>query len=88
MLTHDDTMQLMNRHADLHRRHLTYHDGVVTQPPTSPRSGEFGFAIGPDQFRNRFVVEVPVDGFGQPRIFLSLRQICSNGRAVGYARVP
>jgi len=62
-----------------------YHDGIVSSTHT-PRSGQAGSDIGPDRFHNRFVVEAPIDGFGQPRIFLSLlRQICSNG-AIGYAR--
>ena len=62
-----------------------YHDGTLTSRHT-PRSGERGFDIGPDRFHNRFVVEAPVDGFGQPRIYLSLlREVCTNG-AVGYAR--
>ena len=61
-----------------------YRGGVVRSTHV-PRSGEHGFHIGPDQFRNRFVVEAPIDGFGQPRIYLSLlRQVCSNG-AVGYS---
>ena len=62
-----------------------YHTGLLTSTHT-PKSGERGFDIGPDRFHNRFVVEAPIDGFGQPRIYLSLlRQVCSNG-AVGYAR--
>jgi hypothetical protein len=64
---------------------LQYHDGVVTARHT-PRSGELPTDIGPDRFHNRFVSEVPIDGFGQPRIFLSmLRQVCANGM-VGYSR--
>lgn len=62
----------------------SYRNGVVRSTHVPP-SGEHGFHIGPDQFRNRFVVEAPIDGFGQPRIYLSLlRQVCSNG-AVGYS---
>ena len=49
-----------------------------------PRSGERPTAIGADQFANRFVLDVPVDGFGSPQIHLALyRLLCSNG-LVGY----
>ncbi len=84
VLTYDQAGTLLARHhteAD----GPTYHDGLLTSRHT-PRSGERGFDIGPDRFHNRFVVEAPVDGFGQPRIYLSLlREVCTNG-AVGYAR--
>jgi hypothetical protein len=82
VLTFQQTNDLVARYGDAKPE---YHNGVVTGHHV-PRSGEYGFEIGPDRFNNRFVVEVPVDGFGQPRIFLSLlRQVCSNG-AIGYSR--
>jgi hypothetical protein len=86
VLTYDQTVELLGRyqHGEGDGK-PDYYAGVVTARHT-PRSGEHGFNIGPDQFHNRFVVEVPVDGFGQPRIYLSLlRQVCANG-AVGYSR--
>jgi hypothetical protein len=100
LLGYDETMELMTRYGEAHASPsgdagegaknlpheslLSYRNGVVRSTHV-PRSGEHGFHIGPDQFRNRFVVEAPVDGFGQPRIYLSLlRQVCSNG-AVGYS---
>lgn len=82
VLGYDETRQLVTRHGGAG---VSYRDGVVTSDHT-PRSGDRDFSIGPDKFNNRFNVEVPVDGFGQPRIYLSLlRQVCSNG-AVGYTR--
>ena len=84
VLTYDQAGDLLGRHRDDGGR-PDYHDGLLSSTHT-PRSGERGFDIGPDRFHNRFVVEAPIDGFGQPRIYLSLlRQVCSNG-AVGYAR--
>ena len=86
VLTYEQADTLLARHhpGEAGERPV-YHDGLLTSTHT-PRSGERGFDIGPDRFHNRFVVEAPVDGFGQPRIYLSLlREICSNG-AVGYAR--
>jgi hypothetical protein len=87
LLDYDQAVSLLGRYHDGpgHDDHPTYHDGIVSSTHT-PRSGQAGSDIGPDRFHNRFVVEAPIDGFGQPRIFLSLlRQVCSNG-AIGYAR--
>ncbi len=86
VLTYDQAGTLLARHhTDEDGAPPVYHDGLLTSTHT-PTSGRRGFDIGPDRFHNRFVVEAPVDGFGQPRIYLSLlRQICANG-AVGYAR--
>lgn len=64
---------------------LQYDDGIITSSHT-PRDGERPFDIGGDQFKHRFVMETPIDGFGHPKIYLSfLRMICSNG-AIGYSR--
>lgn len=63
---------------------LSCHEGVVMTTYTPP-SGERSFKIGPDSFANRYVMEVPLDGYGKPSIYLSmLRQVCQNG-AVAYA---
>ena len=84
ILTHEQASGLLTKHHGDEGGPI-YHSGLLTSTHT-PKSGERGFDIGPDRFHNRFVVEAPVDGFGQPRIYLSLlRQVCSNG-AVGYAR--
>jgi hypothetical protein len=82
LIDYDGAMHLVRQHGGAS---VDYRGGVVTSDHT-PRSGERSFLIGPDQFNNRYNVEVPVDGYGQPRIYLSLlREVCSNG-AVGYAR--
>ena len=60
-----------------------YHEGFVTSTH-APRSGEFNYKIGPDEFKNQYVLKTPIDGFGEPQIFLSLlRLVCANG-AIGY----
>lgn len=90
VLGYDDAIGLLRRYSNgdgsgAVGNGLSYHDGVISSSHV-PRSGEHGFDIGQDRFNNRFIVEVPVDGYGQPRIYLSLlRQVCSNG-AVGYSR--
>lgn len=63
---------------------ISYNRGVVTSFHV-PRSGDSPFAIGADEFKHRFVMDTPIDGFGQPKIYLSLlRMLCSNG-AIGYS---
>lgn len=64
---------------------MTYSDGVITSRHT-PAEGPGGFVIGPDAFENRFALEMPLDGFGEPRLFVVLlRLICANG-AIGMQR--
>jgi hypothetical protein len=44
------------------------------------------FKICGDGFAHQYVLETPIDGFGNPLIYLSLlRQVCSNGM-IGYSR--
>jgi hypothetical protein len=79
---HDDLMELLEQYR---AEGLTYHNGVVESRHT-PRIGGNLFSISGDQFAHRFVLRTPVDGFGQPNIYLSLlRQICSNGM-IGHAK--
>ena len=57
----------------------SYHEGIMAARYI-PKSGEMVKAIGCDDFRNRFVMEVPIDGYGEPRTFLELlRLVCTNG---------
>ena len=63
---------------------VTYDQGVLTSTH-APCSGAGSTNIGPDRFEQRFMLETPLDGFGNPRIYLSmLRLVCSNGM-IGYA---
>ena len=58
---------------------IDYSDGRVACSFT-PRSGEQALAIGPDEFTNRFELEVPIDGFGNAGIHVALlRLVCKNG---------
>jgi len=63
---------------------VKYHEGIVVSTHAPP-SGERSIQIGGDEFNRRFVLETPVDGYGNPRIYLSmLRLVCLNGM-IGYA---
>ena len=82
LVTIDDVRDLARSHE---ARDAHYADGVVRCTFT-PRSGERALAIGGDQFANRFVLDVPIDGFGSSRIHVALlRLICANG-AIGFHR--
>ena len=81
VLRYEEARRTLDEHGG---EAAVYCDGVIASCHT-PRSGWNGFSVGPDLFHNRFMMEVPIDGYGQPSIYLSLmRQICSNG-AIGYA---
>lgn len=56
-----------------------YGEGVLSSMHT-PAFDDRSLFVGRDEFKNRFHVEVPVDGLGEPRIHVALlRLICANG---------
>lgn len=58
---------------------VSYHDGRITSMHV-PATGAGRFRIGPDEFENRFSLDLPLDGLGEPRIFtMLLRLVCLNG---------
>ncbi|MCC9657184.1 DUF932 domain-containing protein [Rhodopirellula halodulae] len=82
IIRYDDIRGLLDQNGG---QDVRYHNGVVTSTH-APRGGSRQFAIGGDQFRDRFCLETPVDGYGHPRLFLSmLRLVCSNGM-IGHAK--
>jgi hypothetical protein len=57
----------------------SYSNGVVTTVHR-PRNGRQPIAVGADEFSQMFYLETPIDGYGNPRVFLAVeRLICSNG---------
>lgn len=65
---------------------VTYANGVI-ESTHQPRT-TYGntFSVGADEFQNRFVLSCPIDGYGQPNVYLAmLRLLCTNG-AIGYSR--
>ncbi len=63
---------------------VQYGDGVLTTTHL-PQSRRRRAPIGADDFEDRLVLDCPVDGYGNPRLFLSLmRQVCTNGM-IGYS---
>jgi hypothetical protein len=61
-----------------------YGSGIVRSTHTPNHMQDF--KIGGDGFAHQYVLETPIDGFGNPLIYLSLlRQVCTNGM-IGYSR--
>lgn len=57
-----------------------YADGRLVTRHVPGGVAQMLFQIGPDAFTNRFTLETPLDGYGDPRIYLTLvRQVCTNG---------
>jgi hypothetical protein len=72
---YDDVMDLITTQGG---DSVNYSDGVVES--THIPSGNFSFQALGDDFEKRFVIQTPIDGFGQPNIYLSvLRMVCTNG---------
>jgi hypothetical protein len=81
LVRHDDLVGLLGQYQ---AEDVAYHGGFV-RSTHSPRVGGT-FHIAGDDFRNKFIIDTPIDGFGRPSVYLSLlRLICTNG-AVGYSR--
>ena len=73
--THDEVGGLLTRHGS---EGTQYANGVLRSTHAPKHGGKF--AIAGEDFRSKFVIDTPIDGFGKPAIYLSLlRQICSNG---------
>ncbi len=81
LVRHDDLMGLLRQYG---AEDVAYSDGFV-RSGHAPRLGGT-FQVAGDGFRNKLVIDTPIDGFGRPQVYLSLlRLVCSNG-AVGYSR--
>lgn len=79
VIEHDGIMRLLQKQGG---DQIEYNHGML-KARFRPASGLACYKIGGDDFRNSLQLEVPIDGYGKPKIYLELiRQICSNG-AVG-----
>ncbi len=81
IVPHGDLMGLLGRYEG---ENISYANGIV-ESTHKPRVGN-NFDVGGDMFSHRFVMSTPIDGYGQPNLYLSLlRLICTNGM-IGYSR--
>jgi hypothetical protein len=82
LVVHDELTEMLAKYDS---QSITYANGIVESTHT-PRAGGSRFEILGDKFENRFVMQTPIDGYGQPNIYLSmLRMACMNGM-VGYSK--
>jgi hypothetical protein len=82
ILHRDSALALLRAHGG---EKLSYADGRLTSTHM-PAGGPGHFRIGPDDFEHRFTLDTPLDGFGEPKIWVTLlRMICTNG-AIGMQR--
>ena len=82
IITYDTLMDTIHQYGG---EGINFLDGLVNSTHT-PRIGGDHWAVGPDALVNRFCLEVPVDGYGKPSVFLScIRLVCDNG---AIARTP
>lgn len=80
VMKHEDLIGLLTRYG---AEEITYSRGVVSSRHNPRNSGTF--QVAGDGFKNKFILDTPIDGYGKPSVYLSLlRLICSNG-AIGYS---
>jgi len=81
IVPHNELIDLLNRYEG---DSISYSNGIV-ESTHKPRVGN-NFDVAGDMFSHRFVMSTPIDGYGQPNLYLSLlRLICTNGM-IGYSR--
>jgi len=74
-VTIDRAAEVIGRYA---ASDMEYADGIVRSTHKPPHMEQF--KIGPDSFANQYILETPIDGYGNPLSYLMLlRLICSNG---------
>lgn len=82
LLKYDELVGLVK---DFGGDQVQYANGIISSVH-APRIDGGEFSISGDSFCNRFSLQTPVDGYGNPNIYLMLlRQICSNG-AIGMTK--
>lgn len=70
--------ELISVLAEREATDVEYHDGIISSTHTLPSAP--GLDIAGEEFVPKIVVETPIDGFGDPNIFLSMMRLaCING---------
>jgi hypothetical protein len=70
-----DLKNLLRKHG---AEESTYSNGVIRS--THALRHDVPFQVAGDDFRSKYVIDTPIDGFGRPAVYLAmLRLICSNG---------
>lgn len=75
VVQHDDLKGMLKKY---HAEEVTYSNGVLRS--THRLRHDVPISIAGDEFRAKYVIDTPIDGFGRPAVYLAmLRLICSNG---------
>ena len=61
-----------------------YHDGMVTASFDAPFPQQF--KVAEDEFKTRFLMQMPIDGYGLPSAYLELLRVKSQTSAVGLSK--
>lgn len=81
LLQYERASEVLTRYG---ARNVEYAHGVVRSTHVPARMDDF--EVAGDQFSHQYIMETPIDGYGNPLIYLSLlRQVCTNGM-IGYAK--
>jgi hypothetical protein len=76
LIAHDQLLDLLEEYGNTESHE--YHDGIVTSTHALRHNVEFD--VAGDVHKQRFTMSTPIDGYGQPNIYLSLlREVCTNG---------
>lgn len=74
-VAHPDLKGLLKKHK---AEEWSYTNGVIRS--THALRFDVPIHIAGDEFRSKYVIDTPIDGFGRPAVYLAmLRLICSNG---------
>jgi hypothetical protein len=80
VMKHEDLMAILGKYGG---EEVKYSRGIVSSQHNPRNTGTF--QVAGDGFKNKFILDTPIDGYGRPSVYLSLlRLLCSNG-AVGYS---
>jgi hypothetical protein len=65
---------------------VAYDEGIITSWHAPRIGGDVKFDVSGDDWQNRFMLDIPIDGYGSPNAYLSLlREVCQNGM-IAYAK--
>lgn len=77
VLRHDDALDLISKYGGSDK--YEYSNGII-QSQHFPIGNDHSFSIGGDAFENRFALDIPIDGFGNPSTYLMMMRLrCTNG---------
>lgn len=84
MLVSSEVEMIFNGREDP-AQNIEYNDGILTGW-FDPRLGANEFSIKGDEFHNKFVVEIPIDGYGLPCSYLALLRLVCTNLGVAYSK--